>query len=200
MYLEVSNLTREKGYILSMAPETGGTLQAGSRHNYVPKSVIVDEKRGVLLVVVDRGVLCVSDLDVRAEAEGFSKKKEYHIMVIGLAAAKTISQTPLPDVRQTVRDIAAQFAFSFAVTSERFHIAREYPGPPQEKRDSYIQMVDMPDVQMFYSVLNERLGIALEVPPLHITTHAKSTNQKNNEMGIGVNSYEELSKLIVVKI
>ena len=64
----------------------------------------------------------------------------------------------------------------------------------KEKRESYIQLVNLPALGSFYLSLNTILHINLETPPCHITLYTKGDDAEKSKMGIGI---EDILEAIV---
>lgn len=147
-----------------------------------------------LLLDVDQNLpgLYGPDLISEASRNEFEKKSEIHITVLGFQNGKKVMETLAQTADQTqiikqIESLAKELEWSFELRPEKFYISRE-------SRQSIIQLVKLEDMARFFDRLNEILGTDLEIPPAHITLFTKGTDEKSR-IGIGVNSWGELSQL-----
>jgi len=169
---------------------------------FYPKSVSFDEEKFTLLLHIDDAAVNFDNISDIAAQNGFDKKNKFHITVIGFkngaAIQRVLDELPRDEkqkILQHIRSLVARADWGFTFLPERYHIAKNYSfrsgaTMATEHRESYIQLVSMPDMITFYDALNSALGIRLEPPPPHVTLYTKG-----NTMGIGINSQEEFLKL-----
>ncbi|MDO8664548.1 MAG: hypothetical protein Q7K44_03345 [Candidatus Liptonbacteria bacterium] len=166
-----------------------------------------DDKNFTLLLNVDKNQLDFSGLRKIAGQNGFDEKNELHITIIGFKNGaeikkilQTLSREDQEDIIYQIKSLTNNMDWSFTLKPERYHISKEYAfrGPQgafKEKRESYIQMANMPCIKNFYDILNKILGTNLETPPPHITLFTSGDNREKAKMGIGINSEAELAQL-----
>lgn len=154
-----------------------------------------DEQKYTLLLNVDKNQLDLNYLQKMAAQNGFDEKKEFHITVIGFKngeeikkVLQTFSKEDQENIIYQIKSLANNMDWGFELSPEKYHISKE-------KRESYIQMVNMPDVKNFYNKLNEILGTHLEAQPSHITLYTRGDDRERAKMGIGINSEKELAQL-----
>lgn len=163
----------------------------------------------LLDVRVDKSAL--AGLEKRAAQEGLFQKNEFHVTLIGFGSGKIIlkklESLPLEARQSALKDIenlSHQFNWAFTLRPEYYLVSKEYHDvvdkSMSEERKSYIQIVDLPDLQPFYKKLNDMLGLYLTVPFAHITLFTTSTLEKNKLQGIGILSEKQFKELNPVRI
>lgn len=172
-----------------------------------PASISFDEEKFTLLLHIDEEAINFGDVSEIAAQNRFEKKDEFHITVIGFKNGMTIREAldKLPKSEkqmalQQVRSLIARIDWSFTLLPQKYHLTKDYTFrtgavATTEHRESYIQMVSMPDMMIFYNELNGILGMHLEPPPPHLTLYTRGDNPERAKAGIGINSQEEFLKL-----
>lgn len=142
-----------------------------------------------------------------AAQNGFDKKTEFHITIIGFKGGMAIKEAldKLPKdgkhkALQQIRSLIESISWGFRFLPQKYHITKMYvsrtgAAGSTERRESYIQMVSMPDVAIFYEELNHLLGTNFNSPPPHLTLYTNGDNKERAKAGIGINSQEEFLKL-----
>lgn len=182
---------------------------AGENNNQLlyPESVSFDEEKFTLLLYLNETVIDFKNLAETATRNSFDKKDEFHITVIGFKggmavkeALDKLSQDEKHVALQQIRSLMARTNWGFTFLPQKYHITKEYisrtgTAMSTEHRESYIQMVAMPDVATFYDALNRILSTGLKPPPPHLTLYTHGDNRERARAGIGINSQEEFLKL-----
>ena len=187
-------------------------LEMGQEKNFLkPKGASFDENTGTLLLtIIDEWSVDVSAVQEAARKNGLTRKDEFHITVLdfknGAEVKKALQRLP-EDTRQhalsQIKTLIDGTDWSFAFEPQKYHISKVYAarGPAhkgaeaRERRESYIQMVSVPGMKIFYHKLNSILGTTLEAPPAHITLYTGGDDKERAKMGIGIHSQEEFLKL-----
>ena len=158
--------------------------------------------------------------------KAFAKKPEFHMTIIGYSKGELLKKIfeALPELEEKVNALLGRFQWQHKVEKKYFHVAqdvaipRQYLEPgqvisdntdiekPTVHRESIVQMLDVPDMQLFYTALKELLEQAARenpalqalnipidtlcaTPPPHVTIYSY------NGKGIGINSLEEWNAL-----
>lgn len=172
-----------------------------------PKYVSFDEEKFTLLLNIDKAMIDLNDIDQTAARNGFDKKPEFHITIIGFKVGAAIKQAldklsgeRKQEALQKIQSLIKNIDWGFTLLPQRYHIKKDYlsrtsAAVSTEHRESYIQMVSMPDMEKFYAALNNILSAHLELPLPHLTLYIRGDNPERAKAGIGINSQEEFLKL-----
>lgn len=168
----------------------------------------LNKKIGTLLHPIDERLLHLNDLDPVATKSGFVRKPEFHMTVIGNRSGKEVRASlwkfEYPDQQRLIQKINdAARATDWSINpGELRKIVKDYVvqdddgnEKSRERRETIIQLLDVPGMKQFYAALNELLGTNLEAPPAHITLYSTSSDPKNVTRGIGIESQAELEQL-----
>lgn len=134
------------------------------------------------------------------QVNGYQPKQDSHITVIGFQNGRKLKNLT-PAQLQEIATMVSTTRFGYSELPEGYAITKEYPPDPQkpgtekEVRESVIQMVRVPNVTQFLQTVQERFGIQLEEPPLHITLATKGSNPKTHMTGVGISTRAELQAL-----
>lgn len=176
----------------------------------VPEGRYFDEFKNTLLLDVDKQSIDLESLRNLAEEKGLEPKNEFHITVLGFKnggeikkVLKVLSAEQRLKVISQIKILVENTNWSFAFEPQKYHISKEYLSSVQkgsedqlvERREAIIQMVTLPEIQLFYDKLNSILGIKLEIPPNHITLYTGGSDKEKSKMGIGINSLSEFLKM-----
>tara|TARA_Y100000310_G_scaffold344885_1_gene460245 strand:- start:2043 stop:2579 length:537 start_codon:yes stop_codon:yes gene_type:complete len=170
------------------------------------ENITFDEEKYLLLLNLNKAQVQVSDsIEREARENGFQKKDEVHVTLIGFRVGSEIrgALTKLGDSRKRaiaeIKELIERTNWDFELKQEFYHITKEYSLPRgqggQDKRESYVQMIEMPGIKSFYQELNNILGTNLEIQPTHVTLFTKGSDEERSKMGIGVNSWKEFELL-----
>ncbi|MFB6246904.1 MAG: hypothetical protein ABEI74_04925 [Candidatus Pacearchaeota archaeon] len=147
-----------------------------------------------------------------AKDKGLLKKDEFHITLIPRAVIEKIhgfisglSEEKRNEYLDKIGSFLKKFDWNFSVRPEIYYVSKNYEekldesGNP-EKRESIIQLVDLPDLVGFYEELGNSLSVDFEMPLPHVTLFANSTIEDNKLRGIGIDSWEHFWSLNPVRI
>ncbi len=133
-----------------------------------------------------------------ADQEHMIEKPHCHVSVVVEKSAVSIRAALGEGHIKTIVDLFESLQFEYTLTDtfslqEKKYDRKELderglPEEPEQIRRSIIQVVDMPDIAVFYAKVSELLGISLEVPVPHITLFAWSDYEPNKARGIGISS------------
>jgi AraC-like DNA-binding protein len=180
-----------------------------------PVKISFDNEKKTLLLDINRDALDLRNISEIAQQNGFTEKSEFHITVIGFKNGRAVNDAlvKMSGLEKTnklkeIDTLISSIDWRFILLSERFHISKDYPVyeagqislKPAEHRESYIQMVSMPGMTVFYEKINTALGTTLEVPPAHTTLYTNGSDKEKSKMGIGINTMAELQGLGPVRI
>lgn len=174
-----------------------------------PEQVNFDENKNALLLGVNKNAVDWSSMAEPAQKNGFEQKDELHITIIGFGAGGEIGKTferlggERNGVMQRLRSLIDGTDWKFYLEPQRFHVQKDYVMRDRrngliistEHRESYIQMVSVPAIQIFFQELNSMFGTNFLPPPTHITLYTRGNNSERARMGIGINSQEEFLSL-----
>ncbi len=178
------------------------------RKFYSPEKVSFDEKNFTVLLDLDKIGFDVARLQTAAESNGLTEKDEFHITVIGFKGGaeikKSLKALGEPERAEKIQQLQALIDstdWRFASEPLQYRIAKDYPADPKkpgtepEHRESFIQIINVPALENFYSQLNALFGTAIECPPAHITMFTGGNVPENAKQGIGINTAADLEKL-----
>ncbi|MFA6386453.1 MAG: hypothetical protein WCW04_01655 [Candidatus Paceibacterota bacterium] len=141
--------------------------------------------------------------------DGFKKQNERHITILYYPIQKVfenISNNSSVEVKEKIikqiNDLIKNFEWKFRPT-EIYKIEKQgyFNGSDVlEQRESYIYLVEMPDIEVFYKKLNSLLGSNLPVQFTHITLFTKGERVGASFYGIPVSSVEEFNNFNPKKI
>lgn len=165
--------------------------------------LIFDEKDlyiGFLLEKDDTG----NSIKEKAIEEGFRKQGKRHITVLGGSTKKLLKNIldylPEEERKSTldeIKSIINGLKWNFT-PKEIYRIQKQgYFGDSDilENRQSYINMVNMPDMEVFYKKLNRLLKTNLPIQVPHITLFTKGERENPEYYGIPVPSIEEFNSM-----
>lgn len=167
-----------------------------------PMSVHFDKEKATCLLGIEETSLHLTGLHQKALAQGFEKKKEFHITIIGFQTGAKILEVlaRLPDKNSalaTIETLVKETNWSFSLKNGLHHVAKDYTfsNGSHEHREAILQTADLPTLKSFYEKLNQILGTRFEVPPVHITLYTKGSDKEKSRMGVGINSEAEFRAL-----
>jgi len=170
------------------------------------ENIILNEEKYTLLLGINKSSINLEHIRDIAFKNGFKEKEEFHITVIGFKNGgeiknllETISQNKKEYIIYEIKEIMNSIDWSFDIKSEIYHISKAYTFVDYknnnvkkiENRKSYVQMLSMSGIKIFYEKLNYLLDTNFEAPPAHITLFTGG----DSNMGIGINTEEEFEKM-----
>ena len=174
-------------------------MTASSLH---PKSVHFDKEKATCLLAIDETSISLTGLHQKALGQGFEKKKEFHITVIGFQTGAKILEalTKHPDkgsALAAIETLAKETDWSFSTKDGVYQVAKDYTfsNGSHEHREAFLQTLTLPALKDFYERINEMLGTNFESPPVHVTLYTKGSDREKSRMGIGINSEAEFKAL-----
>lgn len=160
-----------------------------------------------LRFLIDEELLspALEGLQGQAKSSGFERKERFHLSLVGFGTGRKIketltgaSNTKKKEVSREMQSLAAQLDWDFDLIPEgRFRIAKDYPtrkGSPPERRESFVQLVRVPAMKVFYIGLSDLVGVKIEPPLAHVTLYTKG-DSKQARMGIAIESGQDLAVL-----
>ena len=145
----------------------------------------------------------------QALKEGFRKQNKRHITILYGSKQKLIvdilnksSVEKRESIKKEIKDIFESLKWEYTPT-EIYKIQKEgYFDDPSivEKRKSYINMINMPDMEVFYHKLNSLLKSNLPTQVPHITLFTKGERKNPKWYGIPIPSIKEFNSLSPKKI
>jgi len=146
-----------------------------------------------------------SKIELMAIEEGFRKQDKRHVTIFGGSARdifKKFSNEKRKEILKEIKNLLESLDWKYE-QKEIYKIQRQgYVDNPDilENRQSYICMINMPDMKVFYEKLNSLLksNIPMQVP--HITLFTKGERENPKWYGIGIPSMEEFHRLKPEKI
>ena len=154
-------------------------------------NIIFDDNKKTVLLHIKKEDL---DLDIVrnfALAENLFPKQEFHITIIGRETGEILLKENLDF--EKIKDLVKGINWNFDLTQEYYYITKQYS--ENEKRESIIQVVELPELSDFYVKLNGLTGQDFSFPFSHITLYTNSTKEENRLRGIGIYSKAEMEQL-----
>lgn len=166
------------------------------------ENIILNEEKYTLLLGINKSSINLEHVRDIASKNGFKEKEEFHITVIGFkngGEIKKILELMPPNKKSyilyEIKEIMNSIDWSFDFKPEIYHISKEYTfidyknnnAKKIENRESYVQMLSMSGIKIFYEKLNYLLDTNFEAPPAHMTLFTGG----DSDMGIGINTEEE---------
>lgn len=170
----------------------------------------LDRKNNTILIYLSKNYFDLVGIREIAEEKGFDEKDEFHITVSGFKnglVIKDVLEKLSPEESKAkldkIQDFISHINWNFKLLEGVYHISKEYKMKyPEndykeiiEKRESYIQRIDILDLNFFYEKLNNLLGTNLQPPPAHVTLFTNGSDKEKAKMGIGIYSEAELAEL-----
>jgi len=138
-------------------------------------------------------------------SDGFEQKSEFHLTLIGNHGGREIKNSINTfnlyyqyDAVEKIRALAYKTDWKYSLLDVVYKVSKEYNDT--DKRESIIQMVEIPFLVGFYDSLNKMLKTNLRYPLEHVTLFTRGTNPERSKMGIGINSeidFFELSPICI---
>ena len=135
------------------------------------------------------------DVESKAIEEGFRRQKERHVTILGGATKRLLKnalagfqEEERKKILKEIKNILESLSWKF-VPKEIYKIQKQdYFSDSNilESRQSYINMIDMPDIEVFYKKLNSLLKTDLPIQLPHITLFTKGEIEKPRYYGIPV--------------
>ena len=146
-----------------------------------------------------------------AEKEGFRKQDKRHITILGGSSHKSFlkilerySEKEQKDLLNNIEKILKSLKWKFKpISGEIYKVRRRghFDVPSiTESRQSYIQMIHMPDMDKFYKKFNSILKTNFPTPVPHITLFTKGERKNPKYYGIGISSYKNFKKMFPKKV
>lgn len=169
-----------------------------------------NKEEGTVLLGIREPLTIPENLVKQAEKMGLSRKETHHITVIGSDTAEhileimdSVSEEKRKDLFSRLEKLVQDTQWSYNTKPEFFYIAKEYNDPDpedpdktiREKRESIIQLINLPGLEKFYNELNKIFDDKMDVPFLHITLYTTSTREDKRTRGIGIYSRREFEDL-----
>ena len=191
-------------------PQEAPKPEGQERSSVTPEKKNYDDGKNTLLLGVGKDTIDLSGIQELADKNGFAQRGEFHITVLGFKngaevkkALKALPEAERESALAQIKTLVEETDFSFTLEPQRYHIAKEYVSPDpknkgaelKERRESYIQMVSLPGMKIFYDKLNAILDTNLEAPPAHTTLYTGGDDKEKSKMGIGINTQDEFLKM-----
>ncbi len=135
---------------------------------------------------------------VFAKQEGLFEKAKCHVSVVVEKSAVSMRSVISEVIKNEIIDLFNKLSFEYTLTDtfslqEKKYNRAELDGrglqeEPEQIRRSIIQVVDMPDIAVFYEKVSELVGKKIEAPIPHITLFAWSDYEAKKDRGIGISS------------
>ncbi len=154
-------------------------------------NLIFDENKKTVLLHIKKEDLDLAIVRNFAPAESLFPKQEFHITIIGRETGEIILKENLDF--EKIKELVKGTDWNFGLTQEYFYITKQYP--ENEKRESIIQVVELPGLSDFYIKLNDSTGHNFSFPFPHVTLYTSSTKEENRFRGIGIYSKAEMEHL-----
>ncbi len=170
--------------------------------------LVIDEKNlyyGISLENDNTG----SVIENKALEEGFRKQDKRHITILSGSTKKLLenilsklSEKEKKNILGTIKNILESLEWKYKL-KEIYRIKKTGYIDNQnilENRESYVNLIDMPDMNTFYQKINLLLKTKLPIQVPHITLFTKGERKNPNWYGIPISSAEEFKNLKPQKI
>lgn len=152
-----------------------------------------------------------NSINTRAAQEGFRRQDKRHITILSGSTKDTfkeilnrLSEEEQKNILQKIKESFESLEWKFKpISGEVYKIKRtgNFDLPDViESRESYIQMIDIRDMAIFYDHLNSLLKSNLPVQVPHITLYTKGEREKPEYYGIGICSKEDFESYSPEKV
>lgn len=98
---------------------------------FYPNLILFDDQLFTLLLDVDQGYLNLSDLSEMADNNGFDKKDEFHITVIGFKGGSIFREAiyGLPEAERSdmlmkIKDLIEETDWGFEIEPRCYHVSK----------------------------------------------------------------------------
>ena len=149
------------------------------------------------------------NLQSKNELEGFRKQSHRHITIIGYDSSVKIENALTKFSINERKNIIALIKKNLKNLNWEFYQKEVYLVEKKsyffnknvlEYRKSYISLIEMPDIKIFYNKLNTLLQTHIEMQIPHITLYTKGEHPDRGYFGIGISSNNVFKKLHPKKI
>jgi hypothetical protein len=150
-----------------------------------PVRVSFDEKTGYLVIQLDPAEYGYKAQEAQHQGKTFQPKDELHITVVSREAADEVARFMRKDAEHAghIHGLIDSIRWSYRKLDRYYHIQKG-------EEETIIQMVEMPELESFFSELSRITGQGLALPPTHVTLY-----MRNSEKGIGLPTGETLERL-----
>lgn len=159
------------------------------------------------LIHVEKKSTNIERVRIFANTNKFIEKKELHITLIGFNSGEklqkiinsfeeTVKNQVLEIIEQTIINTEWKPIYTnkfFAVQKEYRFIDNKTKKEVISVRDSIIEEIILPEIEVLYDSLNEILNADLQTQFPHITLFTKG--DEKSKMGISINSKDEFERL-----
>ncbi len=167
-----------------------------------PKEKKYIEKKFYLMLPIEKPVAPERVMNF-AKEKGLYEKTECHVSLVVEKSAVKIRQGLLnvdnPDeVKKEILDLFNTLTFEYTLSDTYSYQEKTYTrqelderGLQEESphiRKSIVQVVEMPDMDVFYNKVSQLLNFDIEIPIPHTTIFAWSDYEKKKDRGIGISS------------
>ena len=144
------------------------------------------------------------------------KKEEHHLTLVGFRVGReikrildTLEQDAQEEKLAAYNSLVESFQASPQVNfDELFLIKKTYesqPGPddialPTHTRNALVALVDMPEMEAFYTSLNQIFGTEFDPTFPHVSLYTGSDHELFERLGIGIYSKEEFEEMEKTKV
>ena len=145
-----------------------------------------------------------SRIEEKALGEGFKRQNERHVTILGGATKKLLKNelAKLPEDERAkklseIKTLLESLSWDFS-PGEIYKVQKEGVFGDSniiEQRQSYICMLDMPDMEIFYAQLNALTGAHLPVQVPHITLFTKGEGENPDYQGFPISSMEDFNTM-----
>jgi len=148
-------------------------------------------------------------LESKVLEEGFRKQNKRHITILGGSTKELLknilnklSEEEKNNILKEIKGLLEDLRWVYTL-KDIYKIQKQgYFNDSNilENRESFISMIDMPDMEIFYNKLNSLLKTNLPVQVPHITLFTKGERENPNYYGIPVPSIQEFNNMNPEKI
>jgi hypothetical protein len=150
-----------------------------------PVRVTFDESEGFLMVQLDKNEYGFRDQPARFQGQTFQPKSELHITIISRDASEIVKNhlAQQPEASGALQGLIDATRWLYCRLGDYYHVR-------EDEAETIIEMVEVPELQGFFSELSRMVGQGLVLPPTHVTLYTY-----NRDEGIGLPTGELLEQL-----
>lgn len=156
---------------------------------------------------VPEAVIDFSVVEKEAVRDGFTRKHEFHMTVLGKAASEvlaaarpSIGADGQPDFVADVQKLVDAADWSFQMLPEWYWLQRDKTtnidgSDVAVHKETFVQVADIPGLPSFYRALNESFSTNISAQFPHVTLYVKISDPRVAKQGISINSKEDFLAL-----
>lgn len=183
------------------------SFEKSNEGHYVNENLTFKEERAEVLLNVEATDVGLKLVEAFAQQHNLIPKEEFHVTLIGGEASKqikrcleTVSEEDGFILRKKLNELMRGFDWQPVYGNTFYYLQREYndtdPVDPEktipEIRETIIQLVNLPELDVFHKKVAELFGLDEILSLPHVTIYSSSTRDDKKQRGIGIYSEDDL--------